>query len=371
MGQKRTAGLYKRNGVWHIDKWIQRIRICESTGESKLGKAEAYLARKIEEIRQASVYGVRPERLFREAATKYLGESKIRSLGRDAQSLMEIDSYIGDIPLAQIHMGTLNSFIKDRQQKGIKNSTINRTLGVIRHILNLAARLWRDEHGLTWLETAPLIQLLKLHDARKPYPMTEYEQSLLFQELPTHLEKMALFKVNTGTREQEVCCLRWDWEFSIQELHTSVFIVPKEFVKNGDDRLIVLNKVAYSIVQQQRGKHQEYVFNYKGNKLGKINASAWKRARVRAADKYEQKTGKPSPDGFRRVRVHDLKHTFGRRLRSAGVSFEDRQDLLGHKSGRITTHYSAAELENLLAAANSVCNEKSRKSPALVMLRSY
>jgi hypothetical protein len=30
---------------------------------------------------------------------------------------------------------------------------------------------------------------------------------------------------------------------------------------------------------------------------------------------------------------------FGRRLRAAGVSFEDRQDLLGHRSGRITTHY--------------------------------
>jgi hypothetical protein len=26
-----------------------------------------------------------------------------------------------------------------------------------------------------------------------------------------------------------------------------------------------------------------------------------------------------------------MKHTFGRRLRAAGVSFEDRQDLLGHK----------------------------------------
>jgi integrase len=45
-----------------------------------------------------------------------------------------------------------------------------------------------------------------------------------------------------------------------------------------------------------------------------------------------------APEGFRKVRVHDLKHTFGRRLRAAGVSFEDRQDLLGHKSGRITTH---------------------------------
>ena len=52
-----------------------------------------------------------------------------------------------------------------------------------------------------------------------------------------------------------------------------------------------------------------------------------------------------------------------------GVSFEDRQDLLGHKSGRITTHYSAAELENLIEAANRVCGENSRKSPALVLLK--
>ena len=62
-------------------------------------------------------------------------------------------------------------------------------------------------------------------------------------------------------------------------------------------------------------------------------------------------------------------HTFGRRLRAAGVGFEDRQDLLGHKSGRITTHYSAAELEGLIDAANRVCGENSRKTPALVVLR--
>ena len=51
------------------------------------------------------------------------------------------------------------------------------------------------------------------------------------------------------------------------------------------------------------------------------------------------------------------------------LSFEDRQDLLGHRSGRITSHYSAAELTNLIRAANQVVGQGSRKSPALVMLR--
>ncbi len=40
------------------------------------------------------------------------------------------------------------------------------------------------------------------------------------------------------------------------------------------------------------------------------------------------------------------------------MSFEDRQDLLGHKSARITTHYSGPELANLIAAAEKVCEDK-------------
>jgi len=48
------------------------------------------------------------------------------------------------------------------------------------------------------------------------------------------------------------------------------------------------------------------------------------------------------------VRVHDLKHTFGRRLRAAGVGLETRRVLLGHKNDDITVHYSPAELRELL-----------------------
>jgi hypothetical protein len=75
----------------------------------------------------------------------------------------------------------------------------------------------------------------------------------------------------------------------------------------------------------------------------------------------------PMPPAFRRVRVHDLRHTFGRRLRAEGVGLEDRQDLLGHKSGRMTTHYSAAQIGNLLTAVNRIAN--SRESPVGTVLR--
>jgi hypothetical protein len=41
--------------------------------------------------------------------------------------------------------------------------------------------------------------------------------------------------------------------------------------------------------------------------------------------------------------------------------------LLGHKSARITTHYSMAELTNLLDAANKVCERNIQ--PTLTLLR--
>jgi integrase len=140
----------------------------------------------------------------------------------------------------------------------------------------------------------------------------------------------------------------------VPQLGTSVFIIPGTRVKNGDDRLVVLNCIARSVVAARRGIDPIYVFTYEGRPLYRMLTSGWIRARNRA--------------GLPHVRVHDLKHTFGRRLRAAGVSFEDRQDLLGHRSGRITTHYSAAELQRLLEAANRICDENGGH-PELLVLR--
>ena len=84
---------------------------------------------------------------------------------------------------------------------------------------------------------------------------------------------------------------------------------------------------------------------------------------------WKERHGEAAPAGFQRVRVHDLKHTFGRRLRAAGVGFEDRQDLLGHRSGRITTHYSAAELRELIDAMEFIATDNARESHALTLLK--
>jgi integrase len=362
---KRATGLTKKGDVWQIDKQVRGYgRLCESTGTGSLEEAERYLARRLEQIRQQSVYGVRQKRIFREAATKYLlGNQHKDSITTDAIHLKQLDKW------------TLAEFIKHRIEEGRKRKTVNLALQVVRRICNLAARSWRDEFGKTWLDAAPLITMLDTKDSRPPYPLSWEEQTHLLKHLEPHLQRMVLFKVNSGNREDEVCQLRWDWEVEVPELGTSVFIIPKAIVKNDEDRIVVLNRVAKSVIEECRGQHPKRVFTWKRGPKGKalptgsMNNTAWQKGRQAAVDSYKEVFGYPAPEGFRTLHVHDLKHTFGRRLRAAGVPLETRKVLLGHKNGDITTHYSAPELLELIEAANRVCVDKSRKSPELTVLK--
>lgn len=249
MGQRKISGLYLRGGVWFIDKQVQGKRIRESTGSSDFKEAQLIFSKRIEEVRQAKFFGVRPKILFSDAAARYFKEElpslRPRTQEDYVQRLKPLDQYIGQVPLEEANMGTLESYKQMRQHEGVSKRTINKGYEMVRLILNLATDSWVDEHCIPWL------------DEGRP-------------------------------------------------LKT------------------------------------------------KINNTSWKKAKARV--------------GLNKVRIHDMKHTFGNRLRAAGVSFEDRQDLLGHKSGRITTHYSTAQFENLVSAANKACI-RNDDSPTTSILR--
>ena len=60
----------------------------------------------------------------------------------------------------------------------------------------------------------------------------------------------------------------------VPELETSFFIIPSEYVKNKDDRFVVLNKIAKRVVESQREKHPTHVFSYQGQPVQRIGNSA-------------------------------------------------------------------------------------------------
>src|SRR5690606_18248543 len=237
MAERKTRGLQNRDGIWHMDKIIKGIRIYGSTGTSRLEEAELILARRVDEVRQQAIFVVRPRRTFREAATTYLNAyAHQKGIQRNARALEDLDPFIGDTPSDQICNETLEPYNEARQH--LAWSTIVRHRAVVRRILHLCARKWRDKSTrLTWLAAAPQLDLQtppaekKKVKKRPPYPMDWDEQRLLFSELAPHLERMSLYTVNTGCRDQEVCRLQWAWEQKVEGVG-SVFVIPGELVKN-------------------------------------------------------------------------------------------------------------------------------------------
>lgn len=152
---------------------------------------------------------------------------------------------------------------------------------------------------------------------------------------------------------------------ALPELGTSVFVIPgrpRPYLdgrwpgeKNKEDQLVVLNKISRSVVDECRGNGSPYVFTFREHRVQKIHTTAWKSAWRRAG----------LPEGREYCRgPHNLKHTFGRRLRSVDVPLETRKVLLHHTTGDITLHYSPAGIQELIDAVEKLCDMK-----PLTMLR--
>lgn len=370
MGRTRTRGITLENdGSRTVNKVRRGKRIFARLGRVSQEEAERWLASEtarldLEEHRRGNA---RP--LFADCAARYLLESQHkRSAEVIAWHIKLLLPYIGALEIHQVHDATLKTFKEARRQgcpadadgklRPVSPTTVNRSLEVVRTILTRAARAWRDEAGRPLLDMAPPLITMEPECRRPPRPITWDEQDALFPQLPPHLQRMALFDVNTGLRDENVCGLRWDWETPVPEAGRSVFVIPASEFKTGVAHVVILNDAAWSIIEDQRRRRKEsaaagepvseFVFTYAGHRVGTMNNNGWQRARKIA--------------GLEEVRVHDLRHTFATRLRLGGVAQEDRNALMGHKARSMPEHYAAADIGRLIELANRVLDRNGTRT---------
>ncbi len=338
--RKRPDGKYFKYIYFKVQYRKRRVR--GSSGTTDPGEAERRLRRIKEQIDNQELYGVRPDRPFRLAAEKLMREfqGSPKTLRMYARSSDELDPWIGGDPLRLICKDRLRPFIEARRRDGVSVRTINLAIAFVRRVLRLAAYYWRDQKGMSWIENCPIIQFEK-GPAKKPYPLSWDQQEKLFDLLPGRIRKAAIVAVNTGLRESPLIRLRWTWEEHNSELGETVFRLPAEIMKNKRPMVLLLNRPARDAIESMRGYHLELVF---GEMYQMTNTSwqyAWREAGL--------PTGKEYVKG-----VHNLRHTFGKRLRDAGVEERDVQDLLHHVPRSITRHYSVPELRNLKACVDRI-----------------
>ena len=344
MTTTRTPGItVLEDGRRFIDKRYLGVRIGLRVGAVTQEQAEERLKVELARVQCDLARKAHPRPTFTDSAARYVTQSHgKRSIDVIKWHVTLLQKYIGNLEPQHVHDQTLEPFVKARLANGASATTINRSLEVVRTILNRAARSYRDPDGRPWLEAMPPLITMLPENPRLPYPITWQEQEALFRRLPPHLARMALFTINTGLRDSNVCGLQWEWEVKVPEVGRSVFVIPPEAFKTKRAHVVILNDVAWSIIKSQRGKHPIWVFPYRGRRIGKMNNNGWQQARHEA--------------GLPLVRVHDLRHSFACRLRAAGVSAEDREALLGHANHSMAGHYASADVGHLLKQANLILN---------------
>jgi hypothetical protein len=130
------------------------------------------------------------QEFFRNCAARYLAQRhERRSLATMQIHVRSLLPHIGDLEPHQVHDATLAPFIASRVAAGASGTTINRTLEIVRAILNRAARSYRDSDGTPWLTGIPPLITMLPESRRSPYPITWAEQDRLFVRLPAHLQR--------------------------------------------------------------------------------------------------------------------------------------------------------------------------------------
>jgi hypothetical protein len=149
MAATRTQGIT-------VDKEHRGVRICLRLGPLGQRDAEQRLDAEIARVESELEHKAASHPRFADCAARYLAESQHkRSVSVVAWHIRLLYPYLGNLEVNRVHDRTLEPFIAGRMAAGVTATTINRSLEVVRTILNRAARAYRDDDGRPWLDALP------------------------------------------------------------------------------------------------------------------------------------------------------------------------------------------------------------------------
>lgn len=312
--------LYKRGDVWWSNVFMDGVRYSQSTGTGNRRKAELIEQRFKEELnlKRHHVSEPDPRMSFGDLAARFLANGDAKPWHHDRLKLLL--PYWADIPIGRIHKGLATDYRRKRHaEKKVTDTTVNRDLEALRHIL-----FWAADEGL--LLSNPLARMKMTPERGKPrivLPLAD-EQKLLAAAAP-HLRPIVIAAIDTGMRRGELLNQLWehvDWG-------RRLLFVTRSKTAGGEGREIPFTERLAAMLSQSR-KQKGVLFTYEDNPIAQVK-TAWKAAIRRA--------------GIRCYRFHDLRHTFNTRLMEAGVMQEVRKALMGHSSGQeVNSIYTHVEL---------------------------
>ncbi len=310
--------LFKRKDspYWWVKFSHDGRRVQQSTGTADRAKAQEYHDKLKASLWDEARLGVKPSRTWNEAVVRYLAETSHKtSQCSDKVHLRWVDPYLGGVELKKINRDVLDRIHAARLADGVSNSTVNRTMEVIRAVLRRAVNEWE------WLDRIPRVRMLPEPQRRIRW-ITHEEAARLIAELPAHLAAMVRFSLETGLRRANVTGLEWS---QVDLARRTAWIHPDQ-AKARKAIAVPLSDGAVEVVRAQLGRHLTHVFSYQGHPVRQVNTKAWRAALQRA--------------GIEQFRWHDLRHTWASWHVQAGTPLHVLQELGGWECVEMVRKYA-------------------------------
>lgn len=330
--------LRKNNGIWWVDICYCGKRIRKSTKTKIKFDAQKFHDQILEELWKTNKFKETPKKTWMDAVIRWIEESEHkRSLKTDKFHLAWLDTYLKDKFLKDITEELIENIALIKEKTGVKPSSVNRVLEIIRAILNRAHKEWK------WLNSVPNIRIRKFENKRLRW-LTKIEAQRLLGELPPHLKDMAIFTLATGLRESNVTGLQW----SQVDLIKNHALIHSDQSKTKRAIPVPLNSLAREVLVRQKGNHNIFVFTYKDSPVSRCNNNAWRKALKRAKIKD--------------FRWHDLRHTWASWHVQSGTSLHELQQLGGWSDYDTVLRYAHLSSDHLQQAAERVSDRFSSQA---------
>ena len=276
---------------------------------------------------------------------------------------------IGEIPLNKLTQSDLQKFYADLKKNGRKSK-------VERYGTGVSDRLVRSCHATcrTALQKAVDEKLISVNPAigcKLPPKKAQEMQVLTHEEMRRFLiqskqddfYELALLELATGMRRGEICALKWsDLDFETgalriqrQAYHVDHGVVISEPKTKQSCRSIILPPSVLNVLRQYReAVDSEWMFPSPVKEGEPLNPNGVYRKMVKILDRAQCK----------RVRFHDLRHTFATTALEHGMDIKTLSAIIGHVSSATTLDIYSHITDDMQAnAANKIEKRFSKNEP--------
>ncbi len=240
----------------------------------------------------------------------------------------DIKPGFGHLPIDTISRGDVKSWFDELSLRS--KYTANRCLTILKTVFEIAI-------DYEYLEINPASRIKKHAEVKRERFYSPEEKILIFQELFRRLEEdnsllhsvsFILVLIFSGARKSELASATWDdWHGDYIELKEH------KTDKDGKTRKIWLNSQSRSVIQALQGeKKKKTIFGIKNPKR------LWNSVKL-ACKEFAPN----SCSNIDKIRLHDLRHSFGTIANTANVDFLQTGELMGHQSLSMMKRYQHIE----------------------------